>query len=66
MNSASIYFFSLTPNEGDYGYWWFAGAFTVALRQGECGCQTAEMHVSHPIDIGVCYALFYFVNCLRY
>ena len=32
----------------------FAGVFTVALRQGECGRKTSEMHVSQPMNIGVC------------
>ena len=37
------------------GIWRFAGAFTVALRQSECGSKTAGMHVSQPMNIGVCY-----------
>lgn len=32
----------------------FAGVFTVALRQGECGRKTSEMHVSQQVCIGVC------------
>ena len=36
------------------GIWRFAGAFTVAQRQGECGSKTAEMHVNQPMNIGVC------------
>ena len=39
----------------------FVGAFAVVERQSECGSKTAEMHVSQPMDIGVCYGLgFYF------
>ncbi len=37
------------------GIWRFAGAFIVAQRQSECGSKTAEMHVSQPMAIGVCY-----------
>ena len=33
----------------------FAGVFTVALRQGECGRKTSEMHVSQQVCIGVCW-----------
>jgi hypothetical protein len=36
------------------GIWRFAGAFAVVERQSECGSKTAEMHVSQPMDIGVC------------
>jgi hypothetical protein len=32
----------------------FAGAFAVVKRQGECGSKTAGMHVSQPMNIGVC------------
>jgi len=39
------------------GIWRFAGAFAVVKRQGECGSKTAEMHVSQPMNIGVCYGL---------
>ncbi len=38
------------------GIWRFAGAFAVVERQSECGSKTREMHVSQPMDIGVCYA----------
>ena len=37
------------------GIWRVAGAFTVALRQSECGSKTCGMHVSQPVPIGVCY-----------
>ena len=37
--------------------WRFAGVFTVALRQGECGRKTSEMHVSQQVCIGVCWQL---------
>jgi len=36
------------------GIWRFAGAFAVVERQSECGSKTAGMHVSQPMDIGVC------------
>jgi hypothetical protein len=36
------------------GIWRFAGAFTVVKRQSECGSKTAGMHVSQPMNIGVC------------
>ena len=39
------------------GIWRFAGAFAVVERQGECGSKTAGMHVSQPMNIGVCYGL---------
>ena len=39
------------------GIWRFAGAFAVVERQSECGSKTAGMHVSQPMNIGVCYAL---------
>ena len=42
--------------------WRFAGAFAVAQRQGECGGKTAEMHVSQPMSIGVCYVQFFVSN----
>jgi len=37
------------------GIWRFAGAFAVVKRQSECGSKTAGMHVSQPMDIGVCW-----------
>ncbi len=36
------------------GIWRFAGAFAVVERQSECGSKTAGMHVSQPMNIGVC------------
>ena len=36
------------------GIWRFAGAFAVVKRQSECGSKTAGMHVSQPMNIGVC------------
>jgi len=39
------------------GIWRFAGAFAVVERQSECGSKAAEMHVSQPMRIGVCYGL---------
>ena len=32
----------------------FAGVFAVVKRQSECGSETAGMHVSQPMNIGVC------------
>ena len=32
----------------------FAGAFTVAKRQSECGRKTRGMHVSQQVNIDVC------------
>ncbi|MBP1618346.1 MAG: hypothetical protein H6Q14_2173 [Bacteroidetes bacterium] len=42
------------------GIWRFAGGFAVVKRQSECGSKTAGMHVSQPMDIGVCYGLVLF------
>jgi len=36
------------------GIWRFAGAFAVVKRQSESGSKTAGMHVSQPMNIGVC------------
>jgi hypothetical protein len=47
-------FFAIEPNDRGYGHWRFAGAFAVVKRQSECGSKTAEMHVSQPMNIGVC------------
>ena len=52
-----VFFFRLAANDRGYGHWRFAGAFAVVKRQSECGSKTAEMHVSQPMDIGVCYGL---------
>jgi len=41
------------------GIWRFAGAFAVVERQSECGSKTAGMHVSQPMNIGVCYVAFF-------
>ena len=52
------------------GIWRFAGAFAVVERQSECGSKTAEMHVSQPMNIGVCYGVvifsYYFVLVFEY
>jgi hypothetical protein len=48
-------------NDRGYGHWRFAGAFAVVKRQSECGRKTAEMHVSQPVTIGVCYHLGFFL-----
>ncbi len=50
-----ICFFKLTTTTKAKRIWRFAGVFTVALRQRECGSKTAGMHVSQPMNIGVCY-----------
>ena len=39
------------------GIWRFAGAFAVVERQSECGSKDRELHVSQPMNIGVCYVL---------
>jgi len=36
------------------GIWRFAGAFAVVERQSECGSKTRKVHVSQPVNIGVC------------
>jgi len=36
------------------GIWRFAGVFAVVERQSECGSKDREMHVSQPMNIGVC------------
>ena len=42
----------LTPKA--MGIWRFAGAFAVVKRQSECGSNTCQLHVSQPMNIGVC------------
>jgi len=54
VNFVVVFFSKLAHNDRGYGHWRFAGAFTVAMRQGECGRKTAGMHVSQPMNIGVC------------
>jgi len=46
------------------GIWRFAGVFAVVKRQSECGSKDRELHVSQPMNIGVCYglALFFIRN----
>jgi len=51
---ASFYFVLLPLTTEAMGIWRFAGAFAVVERQGECGSKTAGMHVSQPMNIGVC------------
>ena len=48
------FFFGLLLTTEAMGIWRFAGAFAVVERQGECGSKTAGMHVSQPMNIGVC------------
>jgi len=50
-----LFFFKLPLTTEAMGIWRFAGAFAVVERQGECGSKTAGMHVSQPMNIGVCY-----------
>ena len=42
----------LTPEA--MGIWRFAGAFAVVKRQGKCGRKTRKVHISQPVNIGVC------------
>ena len=44
-------------NERGYGHGRFAGVFAVAQRQSECGRKTRKVHISQPVNIGVCYAV---------
>jgi hypothetical protein len=53
-NFISILFFTLAPNDRSYGHGQIAGVFPVVKRQSECGRKTAGMHVSQPMDIGLC------------
>ena len=46
--------FSITANARGYGHGRFAGVFAVAQRQSECGRKTRLVHVSQPVNIGVC------------
>jgi len=52
-----IYFFRLAHNDRGYGHGRFAGVFAVAQRQSECGRKTRKVHISQPVNIGVCYAV---------
>jgi hypothetical protein len=51
----------LPPTPEAMGIWWFAGAFTDALRQSECGSKACEMNVSQPIThrrvLAVCFLI---------
>ena len=61
QNKVALFHFLLLPITTEaMGIWRFAGAFAVVKRQGECGSKTAGMHVSQPMNIGVCYALVLF------
>jgi len=51
---ANVFFFGLPLTTEAMGIWRFAGVFPVVKRQGECGSKTAVMHVSQPMNIGVC------------
>ena len=50
-------FFRLAANDRGYGHGRVAGVIAVALRQGECGRKTCKVHVSQPVNIGVCWQL---------
>ena len=50
----SFLFSNLLLTTEAMGIWRFAGAFAVVKRQSECGSKTAGMHVSQPMNIGVC------------
>ncbi len=52
-----FFFFSLAHNDRGYGHGRFAGEFPVVQRQGKCGRKTRKVHISQPMDIGVCYGL---------
>jgi hypothetical protein len=54
---ALSFFFEWNLTTEAMGIWRFAGAFAVVERQSECGSKTAGMHVSQPMNIGVCYGL---------
>ena len=47
-------FFTMPHNDRGYVHWRFAGAFAVVKRQSECGRKDRKMHVSQPVNIGVC------------
>ena len=49
-----LLFLPLAANDRGYGHWRFAGAFAVVKRQSECGSKDRGMHVSQPMNIGVC------------
>ena len=60
-----FHFFAAAPNDRGYGHGRFAGVFAVAQRQSECGRKTRKVHVSQPVNIGVCYAVVVLsFNCL--
>jgi hypothetical protein len=66
-NIVALFHFLLLPLTTEaMGIWRFAGAFAVVERQSECGSKTAGMHVSQPMNIGVCYALVLFLFSIRY
>ena len=51
----SLFSFSTMPaNDRGYGHGRFAGEFPVVKRQGKCGRKTRKVHVSQPVNIGVC------------
>ena len=52
--NVEMWFLKLPLTTEAMGIWRFAGAFAVVERQGECGSKTAGMHVSQPMNIGVC------------
>jgi hypothetical protein len=46
FNVLFLFFLALPLTTEAMGIWRFAGAFTVAQRQSECGSKTSEMHFS--------------------
>ena len=51
----SLFSFPTMPaNDRGYGHGRFAGEFPVVQRQGKCGRKTCKVHVSQPVNIGVC------------
>ena len=68
-NKSLSFSFSLWPLTTEaMGIWRFAGAFTVAQRQGECGSKTAGMHVSQPMTHRrvLCASSLVVYSCLCY
>ena len=48
------------------GIWLSAGGFPVVERQRKCGRKDCEMHVSQPMNIGVCYGVVVFFSSVVY
>ena len=55
MDELCLFSFSkICHNDRGYGHGRFAGEFPVVQRQGKCGRKTCKVHVSQPVNIGVC------------